>query len=71
MDCSREALHLEADEAIAEIKFEFGTVQAGFRQVEAPYILCQVNGDLPNEYRFTNKTDVGGPKVRQPFLLVL
>ena len=56
------ALRLGADEVITEIKFEFGTVQAGFHQVEAPYILCQVNGDLPNEYRFTNKTDVGGQR---------
>ena len=62
LDCSREALRLGADEVITEIKFEFGTVQAGFHQVEAPYILCQVNGDLPNEYRFTNKTDVGGQR---------
>jgi len=56
------ALRLGADEVITEIKFEFGTVQAGFHQVEAPYILCQVNGDLPSEYRFTNKTDVGGQR---------
>ena len=62
LDCSREALSLGADEVITKIKFEFGTVQAGFHQVEAPYILCQVNGDLPNEYRFTNKTNVGGQR---------
>lgn len=37
-------------------------IRAGFHQVEAPYILCQVNSDLSNEYRFTNKADVGGQR---------
>ncbi|MEG1942990.1 MAG: prealbumin-like fold domain-containing protein, partial [Angelakisella sp.] len=60
LDCSRSALRLRGGEYITEFKFEFGTVQAGFKQEDAPYILCSVNGNLPNEYRFTNKTDVGG-----------
>lgn len=50
LDCSREALRLGADEVITEIKFEFGTMQAGFHQVEAPYILCQVNGPRLGRY---------------------
>lgn len=60
LDCSRSALKLKTGEYITEFRFQFGEVQEGFHQVDAPYILCTVNGDLPNEYRFTNKTDVGG-----------
>lgn len=62
LDCSRSKLHLRTGEYITEFRFQFGTVQEGFTQVDAPYILCSVNGDLPNEYRFTNKTDVGGKR---------
>ena len=62
LDCSRSALKLKSGEYITEFRFQFGTVQEGFAQEDAPYILCGVNGDLPNEYRFTNKTDVGGQR---------
>ena len=65
LDCSRTALRLKTGEYITEFRFQFGTVQVGFTQVEAPYILCSVNGDLPNEYRFTNKTDVGGKREKE------
>ena len=60
IDCRRETLKLKTGEYITDIKFEFGTVQPGFREVTQPYIICMVNGDLPNEYRFTNRCDAGG-----------
>ena len=62
LDCGRETLHLSAGEYITEIKFEFGTVQPGFRQDKAPEIYCMVNADLPDQYRFTNCADVGGKR---------
>ena len=58
--CRREALGLKNGEYITDIKFEFGTVQPDFHEVTPPAIFCAVNGDLPNEYRFTNRADAGG-----------
>ena len=60
IDCRREALKLKNGEYITDIKFDFGTVQPGFHELTQPYIICTVNGDLENEYRFTNRSDVGG-----------
>ena len=60
IDARREAVGLRHGEYITSIKFEFGTVQPGFREVTPPFIICTVNGGLPNEYRFTNRVDVGG-----------
>ena len=62
LDCSRTALHLKAGEYVTAFRFNFGTVQAGFREVEPPQIYCTVNGSLPSGYRFTNRTDVGGQR---------
>ena len=62
LDCSRSALRLKSGEYVTAFRFNFGTVQAGFGEVEMPYILCTVAGDLPNGYRFTNRTDVGGKR---------
>ena len=53
-------LKLAANEFITDFKLEFGTVEPGFHEVEAPFILTRVLDDLPHEYRFANKTDVGG-----------
>ncbi|MCL2816504.1 MAG: hypothetical protein FWD23_18055, partial [Oscillospiraceae bacterium] len=33
---------------------------AGFKQVEAPAIICDVLNDLPHEHKFTNRADAGG-----------
>lgn len=63
LDCS--SLRLRAGEYITDIKFDFGTVQPGFKEVTAPFLLCTVNGDLPNEYRFANKCDVGGKRGKE------
>jgi len=60
IDCRRETLKLKNGEYITDIKFEFGTAQPGFKEVTQPFIICTVNGDLPNEYRFTNRCDAGG-----------
>lgn len=57
---SSAALGLASNEFVTEFMFSFGTVPAGFSQVEAPYIFCNVLAGLAHEYRFTNKTDVGG-----------
>lgn len=54
------ALGLAANEYVTEVMFVFGRVPAGFKQVETPYIYCTVLPNLAHEYRFTNKTDVGG-----------
>ena len=54
------ALGLASNEYVTEFMFVFGRVPPGFKQVDAPYIFCTVLAGLPHEYRFTNKTDVGG-----------
>jgi hypothetical protein len=38
----------------------FGTVKAGFSQVETPQIYVNVLKTLPNGYKFSNKVDAGG-----------
>jgi uncharacterized surface anchored protein len=60
LNASAAALGLASNEFITEYMFSFGRVPAGFRQLEAPYIYCNVLSGLAHEYRFTNKTDVGG-----------
>ena len=60
IDASPAALGLAANEFVTEFMVVFGRVPAGFKQVEAPYITCDVLKTLPHEYRFSNKCDVGG-----------
>ncbi len=54
------SLNLPTNEHITEFKLEFGTVEPGFREETAPYILTRLLNDLPHEHRFVNKTDAGG-----------
>ena len=54
------ALGLASNEYVTEVMFVFGTVKSGFAQVETPYIYCRALSNLSHEYRFANKTDVGG-----------
>lgn len=54
------ALGLASNEYVTEVMFVFGTVKSGFAQVETPYIYCKALSNLSHEYRFANKTDVGG-----------
>ena len=60
LDASPAALGLASNEYITEFMFVFGTVPAGFTQLQTPYVYCDVLPGLSHEYRFTNKTDVGG-----------
>ena len=60
LDASPAALGLASNEYVTQVTFLFGRVPGGFRQVETPYIYCDVLSSLPHEYRFANKCDVGG-----------
>ena len=60
LDASPAALGLASNEYVTQVTFLFGRVPGGFRQVETPYIYCDVLSNLPHEYRFANKCDVGG-----------
>ena len=60
LDASPAALGLASNEYVTEVMFLFGRVPAGFKQMQTPYIYCNVLSSVSHEYRFTNKTDVGG-----------
>ena len=60
LDASPAALGLASNEYVTQVTFLFGRVPGGFKQVETPYIYCDVLSGLSHEYRFTNKCDVGG-----------
>ena len=51
---------LEVDEYITDYIFEFGTVKAGFTQVEAPFVFVEVNNYLADGREFINYTEVTG-----------
>jgi len=65
INCSNAALGLRNDEYITGFTFIFGTVKAGFAQVEQPQVYVRVLDTLPNQYQFANKTDVGGKYGRE------
>jgi uncharacterized surface anchored protein len=60
IDCSNAALGLRNDEFITGFTLIFGTVKAGFAQVEQPQVFVRVQPNLPGGYQFANKVDVGG-----------
>lgn len=60
LDASPAALGLASNEYVTQVTFLFGRVPGGFKQVETPYIYCDVLPSLSHEYRFANKCDVGG-----------
>jgi hypothetical protein len=60
INCAPAALGLKSDEFITTFTLMFGTVRAGFAQVEQPQIFVDVLKTLPNGYRFSNRVDVGG-----------
>ena len=60
LDCSPAALKLSANEYITDIRFEFGTVKAGFQESEAPSFIVNTLATLPDGTRIVNHTDVGG-----------
>jgi hypothetical protein len=45
---------------VTSITLIFGTVKAGFCQVEQPQIYARVLDTLPNGHQFANKSDAGG-----------
>jgi len=60
VDCSSASLGLRSDEFVTSFSLMFGTVKAGFAQVETPQIYVDVLKTLPNGYKFANKVDCGG-----------
>lgn len=58
--CSNAELGLKSDEYVTSFSIVFGTVKAGFTQVEQPQIYMSVLKNLPNGYQFANKVDIGG-----------
>ena len=65
IDCSNVSLGLKNDEYVISFTFLFGTVKAGFAQVEQPQIFVKTLTTLPNGYEFVNKADVGGKYGRE------
>ena len=53
-------INLQIDEYITDYIFEFGTVKAGFSQVESPFIFVKVNKYLKDGREFVNFTEVKG-----------
>jgi len=53
-------LKLAANEFVTDIRMEFGTVQPGFQEKDAPYLMTRVLDGLPHEHRFVNRVTVGG-----------
>jgi hypothetical protein len=60
IDCRNVALGLASDECVTSFTLVFGTVKAGFAQVEQPQVYMDVLKHLPNGYQFANKVDIGG-----------
>ena len=60
LDARPATLGLAANERVTEIMYVFGTVKAGFGEVETAYISGKVNGGLPNGSSIVNVADVGG-----------
>ena len=60
IDCSNASLGLYNDEYVTSFTLIFGTVKAGFAQVEQPQAFVKTLTTLPNGYQFANKADVGG-----------
>ena len=65
IDCSNASLGLKNDEYVTSVTFMFGTVKAGFAQVECPQIYAKALTTLQNGYVFANKVDVGGKYGRE------
>lgn len=60
LDMRPAVLGLAANERVTEIMFVFGTVPAGFAQVETPVLYGTVCGGLSNGTSLVNSADVGG-----------
>ena len=53
-------LKLAANEYVTDFKLILGTVEPGFHETEAPYVLARVLDTLEHETRIVNKADAGG-----------
>ena len=60
LDMRPAVLGLAANERVTEVMFVFGTVPAGFAQVETPALYGTVCGGLSNGTSLVNSADVGG-----------
>ena len=60
IDISNVALGLAENEYLTEIMCVFGTVKAGFAQVESPQLYARSVKNLANGASFVNMADVGG-----------
>ena len=60
LDMRPAVLGLAANERVSEIMFVFGTVPAGFAQVETPALYGTVCGGLSNGTSLVNSADIGG-----------
>ena len=60
IDVSGAALGLAKNEYITEIMYVFGSVGAGFAQIETPYLYARSIKGLANGSVFVNTADVGG-----------
>ena len=60
LDARPATLGLAANERVTEVMFVFGTVKAGFAEVETAYIYGTVNKGLSNGSSIVNVADVGG-----------
>ena len=60
LDARPAVLGLAANERVTEVMFVFGTVKAGFAQVETPYIYATARSGLANNASVVNVADVGG-----------
>ena len=60
LDMRPAVIGLAANERVSEIMFVFGTVPAGFAQVETPALYGTVCGGLSNGTSLVNSADIGG-----------
>jgi hypothetical protein len=60
IDTRPAALGLRSNEYITSFTLVFGTVRAGFTQVETPMVFVRVRDNLPGGQQFANRVDVGG-----------
>ena len=60
LDMRPAVIGIAANERVTEIMFVFGTVPAGFAQVETPTLYGTVHGSLSNGTSLVNSADIGG-----------
>ncbi len=55
-----EKITLQKDEIITEIKFDFGTVEKGFKSILNSSIICNIKENVKDGDSFTNRTRIEG-----------